>query len=87
MKQYNFNDNKMNLTESDIDQLVDLLTPHCRHKTKLRLRSVLTYGKGTIGNYGIFNRLIKESGQWCYVAGQSYPDEIRSVRMLIMNGD
>ena len=85
--QLNFNNQRDKLTEKDIEQLIDVIGSRCRAKTKDRLRSILTYGIGTIGHYGIFNRLIKENNDWSYCAGQSYPDEIRTVRELILKGD
>lgn len=89
--QINFNqyvatksDLKPSLTLEEIDELVILVTHGCRYKTKTRLRSILTYGINSIDSYGIFNRLIKENGKWTYVAGQSYTDEIRTVRECIL---
>jgi hypothetical protein len=80
-----FNDLKSTLSESDIDQLVNLLGKRCRTKNLIKLRSVLTYGTHLIKFYGIFNRLVKETdGRWLYVAGQDYPSEIRLVRELII---
>lgn len=82
-----FRDVQAKLTEQDIDQLVDLIGSRCRHQTKQRIRSVLTYGAGTIPDFGIMRRVIRdEKGRWEYVAGQSYPDEIRVVRNIVMTG-
>lgn len=79
-----FNDLKSNLTENDIDQIIELIGSRCRVKTLNRLRSILTYGPSTVGSYGILNRLMKEDSGWSYCAGQSYTDEIRIVRNLIL---
>lgn len=84
MKQLNFNNQKTLLTEQDIDQLIEIIGYRCRVKTVNRLRSVLTYGPSTVPTYGIFERLIKENGSWSYFAGQSYPDEIKTVREIIL---
>lgn len=86
MKQINFNDHKLNLTEDDIDQLVIIITYRCSEKTKRRVRSILSYNPSLIPIAGILNRLIKEDGHWEYCAGQSYPDEVRLVRELILKG-
>lgn len=86
MKQLNFNNQKEVLTTDDINQLVHIICHRCRVKTYTRVRSILTYGKGTIRPYGILDRLIKEDGIWFYCAGQSYPDEIRTIRNLIIKG-
>lgn len=86
MKELNtFNDLKGKLSDSDIDQIVALLGSRCRSKTLTRLRSMLTYGTSRIPVYGILERLIKEDGEWRYFAGQSYPDEIRTIREIIIN--
>ena len=83
-----FTELKTNLTPEDVDQLVDLIGSRARQATKTRLRSILTYGPSTIPDYGIFRRLAKmhATGQWQYIAGQSYPDEIRTVRECILKG-
>ena len=86
MTQKNFNDQKKNLTDKDIEQILAIVGYRCRLKTFNRLKSILTYGRSTIPNYGIFDRLIKENGQWHYVAGQSWPDEIRTLRECILKG-
>lgn len=86
MKQINFNDEKTKLTQVDIDQLVLLLTYRCRIKTTNSIRSILTYSPSLIPQYGIFNRLIKENDRWEYVAGQSYTDEMRTLRECILKG-
>ncbi len=86
MKQLNFNNQKEKLTENDIDQLVEVIGSRCQVKTVNRLRSMLTYGRSTIPSFGILERLIKENGKWGYCAGQSYTDEIKTVRNIILEG-
>lgn len=88
MRYTEFRDVQKSLTDDDIDQLVNIIGSKCRHATKVRIRSVLTYGPSTIPDLGIMRRLIKDEGtrKWEYVAGQSYPDEIRVVRNIITMG-
>lgn len=86
MKQLSFNELKTQLTESDIDQIVEIVTHRCRARTTNRVRSILTYSPSLIPSYGILSRLLKENNRWSYVAGQSYPDEIKTVRNIILNG-
>lgn len=74
----------LTLTEDDIDQIVKIVCNRCRIKTYTRVRSILTYNLSSIGNFGIYRRLIKEGGKWSYCAGQSYPDEIRTLRECIL---
>jgi len=85
--QLSLDNQKHNLNEEDIDQILSIIGHRCRVKTVNRLRSILTYSPSMIGSYGIYSRLIKEDGgQWHYCAGQSYPDEIRTIRNCILNG-
>lgn len=85
--QKNFNNQKKNLTDKDIEQILAIIGYRCRLKTFNRLKSILTYGRSTIPEYGIFNRLIKDKyNHWEYVAGQSYADEIRTLREYILKG-
>lgn len=84
MKQQNLNTLKQSLTENDIDQIVAIVCHRCRIKTTNRIRSILTYHPSSIPNYGIFDRLLKEGNTWSYCAGQSYPDEIRTLRDCIL---
>lgn len=84
MKGQTFNDLKTLLTEQDIDQIIAIVGHRCRIKTCKRLRSILTYSPSAIENFGIMGRLVKDGGTWHYCAGQSYPDEIRTVREIIL---
>ena len=80
-----FNDLKTNLTEQDIDLIVELLGYRCRAQTYNRLRSRLKYSPSSVPTYGILERLTRdEAGRWEYCAGQSYTDEIRTVRNIIL---
>lgn len=85
-KQITFNAVKTDLTDFDIDQIVKIVGTKCRIKTKNRLRSILTYSSSSLPNFGIFDRLIvdEDSKQWTYIAGQSYPDEIKTLRDCIL---
>lgn len=81
-----FNDLKTQLSEQDVDQIVEIVGHRCRVKTCNRLRSILTYSPSLVPTYGILERLTKENGGWSYCAGQSYPDEIRTLREIILKG-
>ena len=84
MKQLNFNTEKGHLSEMDIQEILTIVAYRCRIKTHKRLESILKYSSSTLPGYGIFGRLIKENGKWIYIAGQSYTDEIRAVRELML---
>lgn len=79
-----FNDLKEQLTENDIDQLIAILGKGLRMKNAQLLRRRLLSHTGMIPAYGILERLTKESHGWSYCAGQSYVDEIRTVRSIIL---
>ena len=90
-KQENLNTLKDKLTEQDINEIIAIVGYRCRIKTLNRLRSILTYSPSSIGNYGIYDRLMKEESPtkpgvygWFYCAGQSYTDEIRTVKDCIL---
>jgi hypothetical protein len=85
MKQVTFVDKKSDLTTQDIDQLVELLGYRCRAETCNKIRRRLESTPSLVPNYGIMSRLMLESTGWTYCAGQSYPDEIRTVRNIIIN--
>jgi hypothetical protein len=80
-----FNNLKSNLSDQDIDELVSIIGHRCREKTRRRIRGALKYGASRIPMAGILDRLTKEPYGWQYFAGQSYPDEIRVLRQLILN--
>jgi hypothetical protein len=82
--QINFNNYREKLKEDDIDQLVSLICDKCRAATYNDVREAMTKHSSLIPRFGIFDRLIKDNGKWRYVAGQSYPEEMREVRKLII---
>lgn len=81
-----FNDLKNQFSEQDVDQIIEIVGHRCRVKTCNRLRSILTYSPSLVPTYGILERLTKENGKWSYCAGQSYTDEIRTLREIILKG-
>ncbi len=85
MKQVTFIDKKSDLTAKDIDQLVELLGYRCRAETCNKIRRRLESTTSLIPMYGILERLTLEDHGWAYCAGQSYTDEIRTVRNIIIN--
>lgn len=71
------------LSAEQIDKLVALIGHGCRLETKNRLWRRLN-ALSLMPNYGIYSRV--EINPVHYTAGQSYPDEIRTVRELILKG-
>lgn len=74
--------NVTDLTEDELNQLVSLLGNRCRQATKNRLFYAIKFNQR---RYGIYDRVcIRPEVYYC--AGQSYPDEIRTVRKLLLGG-
>jgi len=76
---------KAELTFWQYRALCALLGKRCRQDTRARIRRKLEYPR-SLPTYGIFNRVHIEEDCVSYCAGQSYPDEIRTVRNLILKG-
>jgi hypothetical protein len=74
---------KRELTSREIDKCVKVLGSGCRWPTKRELRLVLGFVPDIRG-HGIYGRVLFEDGRVDYCAGQSYPDEIRTVRNLLL---
>ncbi len=75
---------KIDLTEDEVYAVVAVIGDHCQQKTKDKLCRRLAL-VSLMPNYGIYDRVII-SPRASYCAGQSYPDEIRTVRRLILEG-
>jgi hypothetical protein len=71
------------LSDEQKDSFVEIFGKRCSEQTKRRLRTFINYPKD-FDNHGIYERVVFDHyGQPChYVAGQSYPDEIRTIRKL-----
>jgi hypothetical protein len=79
-------DNKaVHLTDQEQASLAALLGKRCNKQTKSRLAYKLSLPLYIYRDYGIFRRVSFDNGQAEYCAGQSYTDEIRTVRELILN--
>ena len=75
------------LTENQIDELANMLTQRCSHKTKIRINSMIVYDLDTlINNISWFDRfyISEHDNDVHYCAGQSYPCEIKSIRNEIL---
>jgi hypothetical protein len=86
MNQKNFNNCKSNFELTDVYALASIIGHGCSQKTKDRLISTLIYETAKIPSYGILERLMFENFEWRYTAGQSYVDEIKTIRNIILRG-
>lgn len=72
------------MTDEDKQEIFEILASRTRQKTRELLARRLYKNLSLIPHYGILERLIKEDYGWTYCAGQSYPDEIRTVRKIVL---
>ena len=77
--------NQEEFTEAEKSGLYELLTGYCRQDTKARFSRKLNVPLSCWANYGIYGRVMFEGDKITYCAGQSYTDEIRTIRKLILN--
>jgi hypothetical protein len=80
-----YKDGQRCLTEAEQDSLYILLAKGCRAKTREKLSRRVKMPLALWSDWGIFRRVSFDNGQAEYCAGQSYTDEIRTVRELILN--
>ena len=80
-----FENTGLRLTEAEQTSLAALLGKRCNAQTKSRLAYKLSLPLYLYSDYGIYRRVSFDNGQAEYCAGQSYTDEIRTVRELILN--
>jgi len=71
------------LSEEEANSLHALVSNRCRENTKRELRYAISYIPN-IRSFGIYIRVLFRNGQAEYCAGQSYPDEIRTVRECLL---
>lgn len=82
---YNIIQNNLELSENERLNLAGFLSYRCREKTYKRLKSICLYGLHTIELCGILRRLeLNADETWSYCAGQSYTDEMRTVREVVL---
>jgi hypothetical protein len=80
-----FKDGQPHLTVDEQYLLVTLLGKGCRDKTRTKLSRKVALPLALWEDFGIYRRVSFDNGQAEYCAGQSYTDEIRTVRELILN--
>ena len=91
MKIYTLSDairDGITLSPEQQNELLALLGGGCRKETKARLARRLALPLSLLSNHGIFSRVFlrydREGVTYC--AGQSYTDEVRLVRKLVLEG-
>jgi len=82
-----FLNDKITLTNDQIDQLVDLLTKRCGQNAKTRIRSMVTYDLSTLlGKHWGLSRfyIYNKDNSIHYCAGQDHSGELRTIRNDLM---
>ncbi len=80
------------LTDEQKEAFLDVFGKGCRAKRKASLRNAINkvgvYPSDCFDSWGIYNRVcFYQEAPFCrYVAGQSYPDEVRTVREAFTKG-
>jgi|WetSurMetagenome_2_1015567.scaffolds.fasta_scaffold385390_2 hypothetical protein len=79
--------NDIPLTDGQKSSLYELIASGCRKPNKERLYRIIFHDYLSFyTHYGIYNRVYFEGDTCRYCAGQSYPDEIRTVRKCFLEG-
>lgn len=73
--------NGQGLTKQEQEKLLEIFGNRCHARTKRMIIRMLRCVPD-ITNYGIFNRVHLNPPNYC--AGQSYPDEIKTVRECLI---
>ena len=79
------NNKDVRLTDQEQASLAALLGKRCNKQTKSRLEYKLSLPLYLYNDYGIYHRVSFDNGVAVFRAGQSYTDEIRVVRDLILD--
>ena len=72
------------LTDDQIDMVVSMIGHRCRHDTKAQLKRRLSLPLALIKNHGIDDRLLIGDISIDYVCGQSWDDEMRTLRECLI---
>jgi hypothetical protein len=72
------------LTDNQIDMVVSMIGYRCRQDTKAQLKSRLSLPLALIKNHGIYDRLLIGDRSIEYVCGQSWDDEMRTLRQCLL---
>ena len=78
-----FNNGPEYLSTSELTGLLELVSTRCRQKTKARLYYLLARPLSAWQDFGIYRRVTFNNGQVDYICGQSWPDEMRTLRQCI----
>jgi len=73
-------------TVPDVDGLVSMITYRCKQKTVDKLKRRLTTQALLLKHHGIYDRMTYKENGWEYNCGQSWNDEMRTIRECLIDG-
>lgn len=80
-----FNSDRGSLTDADKQEIFEALAKGLHpHNRSLMYRRIFM-NINLIPHHGILNRIMNDGNGWGYCAGQSYVDEMRTVRKIILD--
>lgn len=80
-----FNNGASHLTDSEQASLLETIGKRCRADTKERLAHYISRPLVHWPDYGIYRRVTFVNGQVDYICGQSWSDEMRTLRKCILS--
>lgn len=78
-------DVQIDLSNDQVDELVKMIGYRCRHDTKAKLRRRLELPLALLRNHGIYGRVVITENGCDYICGQSWDDEMRTLRECLIN--
>jgi hypothetical protein len=73
------------LTDEQKSEILRLIGSGCRSKTKEKLSRRMDLPLSCWNNFGIYSRIVFNDGQASYICGQSWTDEMRTLRECILD--
>jgi len=73
------------LTDEQVAGILDLVGKGCRSNTKEKLARRLKIPLCLWHRFGIYSRMVIEGNEVNYICGQSWTDEMRTLRECILN--
>ena len=72
------------LNEAQKSEILSFIGKGCRSTTKERLTRMMNLPLSCWNNFGIFSRIVFDDGKASYICGQSWTDEMRTLRECIL---
>jgi len=80
-----FKEGSFNLTDAQRADILRMIGKGCRFETKERLAQKLKLPLLFWRSYGIYSRITLDDSGADYICGQSWPDEMRTLRECILS--